>query len=356
MPRSALLLTLGALACRPPLAFTDPIEPDGAFPLGEPSAEALARYEAAADWSEAHHGLALLVLDGDRLVYQRYAPGWDASTPHHLFSGTKSFSCALVASAQAEGLLEYDDPAATWISAWQGDPEREEITLDHLLHFTSGLGQAWGKLTRDGMKARQRVEDKYALALELPLRSAPGERFEYGSSHLMVLGAALTAALGQDPVEAMEERFLGPIGFRYAGWNRDPAGNPMLPYGAWTTGYEWLKFGALVRDDGRWQGERVLPEGALAACMEGSAANPAYGRTLWLNRDAEGADLSAFASLEDQGPILWGDGPADLVAAAGYGDQRLYIAPTAGLVIARLGDGDRHFKDAELLRLLLGGE
>jgi hypothetical protein len=44
--------------------------------------------------------------------------------------------------------------------------------------------------------------------------------------------------------------------------------------------------------------------------------------------------------------------PADLVAAAGHKDNRLYISREADLVIVRLGDGDRKFRDSDLLELI----
>ena len=57
----------------------------------------------------------------------------------------------------------------------------------------------------------------------------------------------------------------------------------------------------------------------------------------------------------DDGPILYADGPSDLVAAAGHDDQRLYIVPSQDLVVVYLSDGSWGFQDRELLRLLLDG-
>ena len=65
-------------------------------------------------------------------------------------------------------------------------------------------------------------------------------------------------------------------------------------------------------------------------------------------------ELVAERALEDDGPIIWNDGPDDLVAAAGHNDQRLYVIPSKDLVIVRLGNGHRRFKDAELLRRVFG--
>jgi hypothetical protein len=42
-------------------------------------------------------------------------------------------------------------------------------------------------------------------------------------------------------------------------------------------------------------------------------------------------ELVAERALEDDGPIIWNDGPDDLVAAAGHDDQRLYVIPSEDL-------------------------
>lgn len=338
------MILLLALGCAPKIAYTTPIPPDDHFAVGQPSAQERARFQEAAAWSDAHDGLALLVLRGDELIFEHYAEGWSAEQPHHLFSGTKSFTCALALAAQEDGLLDLDAPASTWVPSWEGQPGYEDITPRHLLHFTSGLQQDWWHLTRDGLQEEQRIEDKAAWAVAQPLVTSPGEVFSYGSVNLVAFNAVLDGALDEDALAYLSRRVLEPIGFRYSGWIRDPAGHPMLPYGAWTTAYEWLKYGAWVRD---------TP--ALHACFQGSEANPAYGLTFWLNAETE-ADLSAFPSLEEEGPALWAEGPSDLVAAAGHDDQRLYIIPSQDLVIARLGDGHREFSDSELVELILGTE
>lgn len=345
------LSLLFALGCRARLAFDTPIPVDDTFPRQLATGAELERLERAARWSERHDGLALVVLRGEAVIFESYARGYDPSEPRHIFSGTKSFSCAMALLAVEDGLLRWEEDVQDTLPELAAGPG---ITPDHLLHFTSGIAQDNAVLTRDGMLEEQQVADKYTYAVELPAVSAPGEVFAYGSSHQAVFGALMTQKLGHSPLDYLEERLFEPLGFRTSGWHHDPAGNPMLAYGAWTTANEWAKMGVLFRDGGLWQGQALLPDGALDRCLEGSAANPAYGLTFWLNREApEGVDLSAFATLAEEGPILDPEGPEDLFAAAGYADNRLYMIPSEDLVIVRIGAGHRRFSDPELLRRVL---
>jgi len=351
MTRFTLLLLIGC-GCRPSVVFDTPIPMDSTFDRELATGDELARYEAAAAYSEAHRGRALMILRGDEVVFETGQNGFALEDPHHLFSGTKSFSCALFETAREDGQLDADERVRDTLTELpeQADP----LTVDHLLHLSSGMKQDFLGLTRDGIRENQRIEDKYARALERPWKTDPGEVFDYGSAHFDVFGELVTRKLGVDPLDQLQDRVFDPIGMRTAGWIRDPAGNPALAYGAFTTVNEWAKYGVLVRDDGEFQGQQVFQPGSLSACMEGSEANPAYGRTFWLNQDVEDdVALVAADRLEPDGPILYNDGPPDLVAAAGHNDQRLYILPSLDLVIVRLADGGRGYTDAGLLSLIL---
>ncbi len=336
-------------ACAAKVSFDSPLPPDGGLPYEPATGDELARYEAAAAYSEAHRGRAFVVVKGDAIVYQSGQNGHALDAPHHLFSGTKTFSCLLMAAADADGHLQPDDRVRKVLPELPKEARR--LTVDQLLHLTSGVSHDFLRLSVDGMRARPRVDDKAAIALSQPWRHDPGERFAYGATHFFLFGEVIERSVGLDPVDYLQQRVFEPIGFRTAGWIRDPSGTPALSYGAFTTAAEWAEIGVLLRDDGMFRGQRVLPEGLFAGCAQGSEANPAYGRAAWLNRDVDRdtVDLVAVRRLEPTGPIVSNDAPSDLLVAAGHDDQRLYVIPSLDLVIARLGDGGWSFTDRELL-------
>jgi hypothetical protein len=81
----------------------------------------------------------------------------------------------------------------------------------------------------------------------------------------------------------------------------------------------------------------LVDPAALAACFEGSRANPAYGLGWWLNRPMPAEQRRAIPQLvlatdvRPEEPAF----PADLVLAAGAGQQRLFVSRTEGLVVVR---------------------
>ena len=279
-----------------------------------------------------------ILLIGDEVVFEQGQNGHSLDEPHHLFSGTKSFSCALFETLRQQDGLTAEEDVDLGLS--------KPVTVDQTLHLTSGQQQAPYRLGWDLLREEPRY-DIYRETLGQPFLTEPGETFQYGSTHYNLFGAMVTQRYG-DPVALLQERVFDPIGLRTAGWLRDAVGNPALSLGAWTTANEWAKFGVLMRDDGMFLGTRVLEPG-LHDCFQGSSANPAYGRTFWLNQALGDDGQRVGSSMEDSGPILSNAGPADLVAAAGHDDQRLYIVPSQDLVIVRLSDGHRKFEDHALL-------
>lgn len=269
---------------------------------------------AARAYAERHALQALLVArDGD-LVAEHYAGGLDATTPHALYSGTKSFWGVAALAAQADGLLALDERVAQTFPAWAADARKAQVTLRELLQLTSGFG--FGGLGT--------TVPTYERALAMELRDEPGSRFTYGGIPLQVFGAVLAHKLGsRTPHDYLRRRIFDPIGLVVAQWRRLKDGTQPLPTGASLTAREWLKFGTFALE-GRL-------DGTLAACFVGSTANPRYGLCWWLSPLAAQPDV-AYAS--------------------GSGGQGLYLVPSERSVVLKFGNASSYKHDAFLRRLL----
>src|SRR5512133_682257 len=99
---------------------------------------AVARAFTEPDPSRRRRTLAVVVARHGRIIAARYAEGIEAKTPLGGWSMTKSVMNALVGVLVREGRLRLDAsvPVPEWRRA--GD-DRGSITLDHLLHMSSGL-------------------------------------------------------------------------------------------------------------------------------------------------------------------------------------------------------------------------
>lgn len=309
-------------------------QPDsGDFAAATPDPEALDRYRAAARYSRQRNGLAVLVVEGDAVVFEEAQNGYRLDRGHHIWSGTKTFACALAMSAVADGKLALDDAPATELDRIARTRRGDLIRVHHLLHFVSGVEH--GRVVTE-----------------------PGARYTYVGDHLALFIAFMRQRLGEDPLDYLKRRVLDPIGFVATRWRRDGRGLPYFGIGASTTPRSWARFGVLIRDDGRFRGREVLKPGLLSQCFSGSKAMPAYGFGIWLNEPVPrskrpGIPGVLVAPFAREGRVLWPDGPADLVAAVGYEDNRLYIIPSRDLVIVRFGRGKARFEDEAFLERLI---
>ncbi len=305
------------------------------------------RFELAAEYSRESRGLSVLVLKGDKVVFEDYQNGHTADRPWMLASGTKSFSGVICAAAIEDRLISgFDEKVSDTITEWRSDPRKSKITIRQLLSLTSGLdaGQI-GMVPTYSEAARKSAEHE------------PGTHFEYGPVPFQVFGEVMTRKLkakNESVVAYLKRRILTPIGLNVAFW-REIGGQPLLPQGASLTAREWVKFGLFLKNGGKWNGKQIVAKKLLDELVVGSKANPAYGITFWLNNkgvNPQGRAIGGAVGTISQNGIA--TGVKDLYMAAGAGNQRLYVIPSLDMVVVRQGQMAQ-FDDSEFIRRLVAG-
>jgi len=270
-------------------------------------------HEAALEYARNHGSQALIVARAGEILSQSFAPGFDADTPHALYSGTKSFWGVAAIAARDDGLLQLDEPVAETIDAWRADAWKRRVTVRMLLSLTAGFGFG-------GLGASVPTYDR---ALATTLKDEPGTRFTYGGIPLQVFGAVLARKLSArsvTPHRYLQQRILDPAGVAVAKWRTLGDGTQPLPTGAFLSARNWLAYGQFV----------LRTRATFAESFRGSAVNPRYGLGWWLG--ANGA-------------------PNDLLYASGSGGQALYLVPSMDLAIVHFSQGRAYRHDAFLKRL-----
>jgi len=263
-------------------------------------------FEAAAAYAERHALEAMFAVRDGEVVFERYAAGFDADTPHALYSGTKSFWGLAALAARADGILTLDELVGDTFPAWR-EGLRARVTLRHLLQLTSGIG--FGGLGN--------AVPTYEKALAVEPKSEPGETFTYGGIPLQVFGAVFARKLapsGRTPHDYLRERILDPIGCTISKWRTLKDGTHPLPTGAFLCARAWAAYGAFVAA----RGLAASNDGLFDDLATGSRANPRYGLGWWLN------------------PIA--DDPSALYAS-GSGGQALYVFPNHRVAIVKFAKG-----------------
>lgn len=294
---------------------------------------------------------AMIVVRGDKIVAERYAPGFDRDTRFPGWSMAKSVTSALAGSLAAEGKLSLDEPAAlpSWNSASDG---HQSITPRHLLTMTSGLHFSETYSPGDDSTAMlYRADDMAAYAASRPMDHPPGSAWSYssGSSNIaarFVFDASGGTAKGM--YDFARTHLFEPAGMTSAVWFPDGAGNLVGSSYLYMTARDWARFGLLYLDGGKLGWHRILSEQWVAessrpAKLADGKSIP-YGLSFWLNGDGS-----------NDTPLRLPDCPADLYMAEGHNGQVLAVVPSEHVVLLRLGwtTGDQHFDSNKVFVAIL---
>ena len=296
-------------------------------PFSEPAAPTMntTAYKApVATAMKAPGTRAIVVIKNGQLVAESYAEGFTASTPQLGWSMAKSVTNLLLGRRVLAGSIKITDDHLR--PEWTDD--RAKITIDDLSRMQSGL--TWYEEYYLGTPITEMLysqPDMAAFAAGQPLAHQPGSYQQYSSGSTNILCDQLTAG-SENPADLPRKEIFAPLGLSSAVWEPDGAGNPVCSSYLWATPRDWAAIGQFALQDGTWNGQRLIPEGwmkqATTALPVEKSEEQGYAAGWWVNRQANG-------TLVD--PAL----PADAYWASGHDGQRVYVVPSADLVVVRLG-------------------
>lgn len=286
---------------------------------------------------------AVVIIQGGRLVFERYADGYSRDTRLNSWSMAKSVTHALVGAAVLQGRVAIDTPMGN--PHWRASDRRASVSWRNWLNMVDGLeysenGDSVANAGNARMLFGEGRQHTTRWAANLPLIHDPGTHWNYSSAGTLLISDALTRAIVPNPQSPIERRermraWMNTSLFDQIGVHPvvefDPQG---LFYGSslvWMTGRDWARFGYLYLRGGVWDGQRVLPEGWVDF---GRTPGPAQ------NTDTYGAHWWLTPPTGDGRParsLITGDEMRDAFSAQGYEGQIVVVVPSKDLVMVRLG-------------------
>lgn len=269
----------------------------------------------------------IVCYDGN-IIAERYAPGFDKNTVQLGWSMSKSLTAAMIGILVKEGKLNINAPAP--VPEWKGN-EKEKIRLLNLLQQTSGLDFA-EIYTRPSEVTTMLFSkgDMAAYTASQPLKYAPGTHFSYSSGNSNILSRIIRHTVGEKEYAAFPYTALFHKINAYSFLlEPDASGTYIGSSYSYATARDFVRFGLLYYNNGKWNGEQILPENWVKESIVPPASNPFknYGYQFWLNGQSE-KDITKEA---------FPDVPKDMFYMDGYGGQDVYIIPSKKLVVLRLG-------------------
>lgn len=288
---------------------------------------------AEPDPQTARNTKAVVVIHKGQLVAEKYAPGVDARTLLPGWSMTKSVTNLLIGILMNDGRLRLTQTAP--VPLWQSElgDRRADITIDQLLRMSSGLEfDEEYALYSDVTRMLSVEADAAAYAASKPLVAEPGSVWSYSSGTSNILSGVIRWTVGgylQEYYDFTQKRLFLPLGIHTATLETDNNGTFIGSSYMYASARDWARLGQFCLQDGRWQGNRLLPEGWMNYSTTPTPNNPRnnYGAHFWLNADPEDSNQQR----------TWPNLPSDTYSMSGFQGQRVIIIPSRDLVVVRLG-------------------
>ena len=292
---------------------------------------------------------SVLVAHKGRLLLEEYFYGHDRTMRHDTRSLGKVFAPVLIGALQQQGVdIDADVRPIADVLAAAGealdDPRKKDITLAHLMSFTSGLDCDVNRDSpgsEDRMWGQQDEDDFWLYTARLPLLHEPGERYAYCSGSINLVGASLRAAGGKPIVELFDDLIAQPLEFGTYHWNLAPNGAAYLGGGTYMRPRDILKIGAMFAANGVWRGEQIVTpawvEESTTAVIEITAGSTGMTADAFENSYFGGG--SAYEWRTDR--VRAGDRTYSSYEATGNGGQVLIVVPDLELTVLFMGGNYR---------------
>ena len=287
---------------------------------------------------DANYTDGILILHRGRIVYERYFGVLAASRPHLAFSVSKSFVATLAATLLADGALKADATVGSYVpelrSSGPGDATIRQLLdmttgLDYTEDYTDTKSSAYDLSRAGGFLARppgyRGPESFFDYLKSVKKSGAHGQTFSYKTVNTDALAAVLRRATGKALTDLLSERIFSRLGAEQdAFFTVDPTGVEFAGAGLNLTLRDLARFGELMRLDGRFNGQQIVPKAAVDDIRKGGD------RTLFAQAGYKTLPGWSYRTMwwvthNEHGAFT----------ARGVHGQAIYIDPTAEMVIAR---------------------
>ncbi len=219
---------------------------------------------------------ALLIMQGDDIVFEEYNYPYSADMPHTLFSVTKSIVSTAAGFAISEGLLSLDTKIQDIFGEYKQckGTQWSDLTLRSVLTMSSNK-----KFTF----LQDMTADYNTIFMKADFRKKGG--FLYSNNDAHIVAAAVQKASGQSLTEYLTPRLFEPLGIEVPFWETNEAGECIGGTGCYLKARDLAKICRCYGSGGKYNGKQIIPE---FWCREATKIqvefkeNEGYGYLFWI--------------------------------------------------------------------------
>ncbi|MFY7898995.1 MAG: serine hydrolase domain-containing protein [Chitinophagaceae bacterium] len=265
---------------------------------------------------------AFIILKNGEIVIEKYFGTFTQDSAWYWASAGKTLTAFLVGIAQQEGLLNINQRSSQYLgTGFTSLPLAKEnlITIKHQLTMTTGLD--------DGVAI-----DDCTLPACLQFKADAGTRWAYHNAPYTLLDKVIENATGKSYNAFFQEKIASQIGMKGV-WLPNGTFNNIM----YSNARSMARFGLLLLNKGTWSSSTILRDSDFFDSQINSSQtiNPSYGYLTWLN--GKSSYILPSTQFVFTG-MLTPNAPADMYAALGKNDQKIYVVPSQKIVVIRMGE------------------
>ena len=280
----------------------------------------------------------IVILHKGKIVYEDYFAALTADKQHAAMSVTKSFTGTLAAMLVAEGELDDTKKIAEYVPELK-DSAFGDATVRQVMDMTTGLkysedyadpdAEIWAYSAAGNPLPKPEGYSGpvgyFEYLMQVKKQGEHGTAFGYKTINSDALGWVISRVTEKSVAELLSEKIWQRIGMEQdAYYQVDELGIPFAGGGLSAGLRDMARFGELIRNQGRWQGEQIIPAAAIKDIQQGG--DPAA------FAKAGYSQLKGW-SYRDMWWITHNKNGA--FTARGVHGQTIYIDPTAEMVLVR---------------------
>lgn len=216
------------------------------------------------EFLQRHKTTCFLIIQDDRIIYEKYFGPYSPEIIVPSFSVTKSFVSALAGIAIGERKITSTEQKVTDFLPWLKNHGFQQISIEHLLNMRSGVrfNESYSNPFGDAARFYYGIDlKKYTSRLRT--QEPPDLRYHYNSGNQQLLGFIIEAATGMKISGYLEEKLWRSLGMEHdATWNIDSEKHDNVKmFGCLNaTPRDFAKFGRLYLNYGLWNEKQIIPE------------------------------------------------------------------------------------------------
>ena len=264
------------------------------------------------DLFKVHFARGMILIQDDKVLYEKYFDGFGPHKQHIWFSMSKSLASAALGILVEQGKIDVKKSPAHYIPELKNSGFKRvtiqnlldmatsidfketytDMTSDFALKYAVAMNMGWLPGARDAQPESTEiygVHDFLSKYIKPNKELEPGTDFDYNSSNADVIGWLISRVSGQPYEQFISEKIWSKLGMEHdAYFTVDRAFMPVVTGGMNSTLRDAARFALMIKNEGKVNNKQLISSAWINSALNideklksHMTTNPKYGEESW---------------------------------------------------------------------------